>query len=59
MRTRHAWARILTLTVRGASRLAVLGLPGGALSAVPVVWRFVRDVLRELRQRNAALRRAV
>ena len=59
VRTRHAWARILTLTVRGASRLAVLGLPGGALSAVPVVWRFVRDVLRELRQRNLALRRAV
>jgi hypothetical protein len=59
VRTRHAWARILTLTVRGAGRLAVLGLPGGAISAVPVVWRFVRDVLRELRRRDAALRPAV
>jgi hypothetical protein len=58
VRTRHAWARILTLTVRGAGRLAVIGLPGGALSAVPLVWRFVRDVLRELRRRDAALRDA-
>jgi len=59
VRTRHAWARILTLTVHGAGRLALLGLPGGALSAVPLVWRFVRDVLRELRQRDAALRPAM
>jgi hypothetical protein len=59
VRTRHAWARILTLTVRGAGRLAMLGLPGGAISAVPLVWRFVRDVLRELRRRDAALHRAV
>ncbi|HEX3481549.1 MAG TPA: hypothetical protein VHT91_41345 [Kofleriaceae bacterium] len=59
VRTRHAWARVLTLTVRGAGRLALLGLPGGALSAVPLVWRFVRDVLRELRRRDAALRPAV
>jgi hypothetical protein len=58
VRTRHAWARILTLTVRGAGRLAVVGLPGGVLSAVPLVWRFVRDVLRELRRRDAALRDA-
>jgi hypothetical protein len=59
VRTRHAWARILTLTVRGAGRLTMLGLPGGAISAVPLVWRFVRDVLRELRRRDAALRPAV
>jgi len=59
VRTRHTWARILTLTVRGAGRLALLGLPGGALSAVPLVWRFVRDVLRELRRRDAALRPVV
>ncbi len=59
VRTRHAWARILTLTVRGAGRLAMLGLPGGAISAVPLVWRFVRDVLHELRRRDAALRPAV
>jgi len=56
VRTRHAWARILTLVVRGAARLAALGLPAGAISALPVVWRFVRDVLRELRHRDAALR---
>lgn len=59
VRTRYAWARVLTLTVRGAGRLAVLGLPGGAISAVPLVWRFIRDVLRELRRRDAALRPAV
>jgi hypothetical protein len=58
VRSRHAWARILTLTLRGASQLAVVGLPGGALSAVPLVWRFVRGVLRELRRRDAALRDA-
>jgi hypothetical protein len=56
VRTRHAWARILTLVVRGASRLAAFGLPAGAVSALPVVWRFVRDVLRELRHRDTALR---
>lgn len=56
VRTRHAWARILTLVVRGASRLAALGLPAGAVSALPVVWRFVRDVLRELRHRDPELR---
>jgi molybdopterin biosynthesis enzyme len=49
----------LTLTVRGAARLAVVGLPGGVVSAVPLVWRFVRDVLRELRRRDTALRPAV
>jgi hypothetical protein len=54
VRTRHAWARILTLVVRGATRLAALGLPAGAISTLPVVWRFVRDVLRELRHRDAA-----
>jgi hypothetical protein len=59
VRTRHAWARVLTLTVRGAGQLAMLGLPGGALSAVPLVWRFVRDVLHELRRRDTALRPAV
>lgn len=59
VRTRHAWARVLTLTVRGAGRLTLIGLPGGALSAVPLVWRFVRDVLRELRRRDAALRPAL
>lgn len=47
-RTRHAWARILALVVTFARRLAVLGISGGA-AALPIVWRFVRDVLREVR----------
>lgn len=49
VRTRHAWARILTLVVRGCGRLIALGLPAGGLAALPIVWRFVRDVLREIR----------
>ena len=48
-RTRHAWARILTLIVRGTSRLLALGLPTAGLAALPLVWSFVRDVLREIR----------
>jgi hypothetical protein len=47
-RTRHAWARILTLVVTFVRRLAVLGISGGA-AALPMAWRFLRDVLREVR----------
>jgi hypothetical protein len=53
-RTRHAWARILTLVVRSCARLAVLGLPAAGLAALPVVWRFVRDLLRAARELGAA-----
>jgi len=52
VRTRHAWARILTLIVRGTSRLLALGLPTAGLAALPLVWSFVRDVLREIRGWN-------
>jgi hypothetical protein len=54
VRTRHAWARILTLVVRGCGRLIALGLPAGGLAALPIVWRFVRDVLREIRDWRTA-----
>jgi hypothetical protein len=47
-RTRHAWARVLTLVVTFVRRLAVLGISGGA-AALPMAWRFLRDVLREAR----------
>ena len=53
-RTRHAWARILTLVVRCCARIAVLGLPAAGLGALPTVWRFVRDLLREVRALTAA-----
>jgi hypothetical protein len=49
VRTRHAWARVLALIVSSGSRLFALGLPAGGVSAVPLVWRFLRDVLREVR----------
>jgi hypothetical protein len=58
VRTRHAWARILTLVVRGCGQILVFGLPGGAAAIVPLVWRFVRGVLREVRDLQAALRPA-
>jgi hypothetical protein len=53
VRTRHAWTRILTLVVRGVTRLAALGLPAAGVAALPLVWRFLRDVLREIRARSA------
>jgi hypothetical protein len=57
-RTRHAWARVLTLVVSSGGRLLALGLPAGGVSALPLVWRFLRDVLREVRARTAAARPA-
>jgi hypothetical protein len=58
LRTRHAWARILALVVRGCGRILALGLPAGGLAALPLVWGFVRDLLRELRNARAAPRTA-
>src|SRR5213078_81485 len=52
VRTRHAWARILTLVVRGGARIAALGLPAAAIAALPVAWRIVRDALREANDRR-------
>lgn len=54
VRTRNAWLRILTLLARAASRLVALGLPAGGVAALPVLWRFVRDVLAEIRARRPA-----
>ena len=48
VRTRHAWARILALVVAWGGRLAALGMAAG-LSALPMVWRFLRDLLRDVR----------
>jgi hypothetical protein len=59
VRTRHAWARILTLVVRSGSQILALGLPAAAMAALPLVWRFVRDVLREAGDRTAAAGTAV
>jgi len=49
-RTRSAWARVLVVVVRGCRRLLVLGLPSLSVAALPLIWRFVRDVLREYRR---------
>jgi hypothetical protein len=54
VRTRHAWARILALVVSSAGRIAALGLPAAGVSVLPAVWRFLRQVLREVRERTAA-----
>lgn len=58
VRTRHAWARILTLVVSGCGRILTLGLPAAGVSALPLVWRFLRDLLREVRYLTAAPRPA-
>jgi len=58
VRTRHAWARILTLVISGCGRILTLGLPAAGISALPLVWRFVRDLLREVRHLSAAPRPA-
>jgi hypothetical protein len=48
LRTRRAWTRIVALVLGCAAQLAVRGLPAG-IAILPLVWRFLRDVLRELR----------
>lgn len=53
LRTRHAWTRILVLVVRLAGRLVALGTTS-VVTVVPLVWRFLRDVLREVRAPAAA-----
>ena len=58
VRTRHAWARILTRIATGCARIVALGLPAASVTALPAIWRFIRDVLREVRGWNPALRRA-
>jgi len=47
LRTRQCWARVLALIVACCGRFAALGMLSGGLAAVPLVWRFLRNVLRE------------
>lgn len=52
LRTRHAWARILAMAVTWCGRLAALGGPAAGVAALPILWGFLRDVLREVRDRE-------
>jgi hypothetical protein len=52
LRTRRAWTRVVALVLRCAAQLAVRGLPAG-IAILPLVWRFLRDMLRELRAVDA------
>lgn len=46
---RHAFIRAFSATVAGASRLALsLATPGGALLALPAVWKYVNQILSEV-----------
>ena len=48
--TRLTRIRALIVIVRGAARLATLAtVPGGALLALPAIWKFTSQVLAELR----------
>jgi len=47
--SRHAFIRAFSATVAGASRLALsLATPGGALLALPAVWKYVNQILSEV-----------
>ena len=49
--SRIALLRLLIVVGTGAAKLALrLVVPGAQLLVLPAVWKFVRDVLRELRQ---------
>jgi hypothetical protein len=51
LRSRLALVRIVSVVATGAAGLAVkAAVPGGQLLLLPAVWKFVRDVLAELRQ---------
>jgi hypothetical protein len=44
-----ALIRMVTIVATGAAGLALtLSIPGGQLMALPAVWKFVRDVLKEM-----------
>ena len=53
LRTRQAWTRLAALAVSCGGRIATLGV-AGAVTALPHVWRFLRDVLRDVRDPDAA-----
>ncbi len=49
--SRLALIRLLTIVGTGATKLALrLSVPGAQLLALPAAWKFVRDVLEELRR---------
>ena len=49
--SRIALIRIVSIVATGAAGLAVkAAIPGGQVLLLPAIWRFVRDVLAELRQ---------
>jgi hypothetical protein len=49
--SRIAWIRIVSVVATGAAGLAVkAAVPGGQVLLIPAVWKFVRDVLAELRK---------
>jgi hypothetical protein len=51
LRSRIALVRIVSVVATGAAGLAVkAAVPGGQVLLLPAVWKFVRDVLAELRQ---------
>jgi hypothetical protein len=56
LRTRHAWARLVALAASCGGRIAALGGPAG-VAALPLVWRFLRDVLRDVRDPPLAVTR--
>jgi hypothetical protein len=53
LHTRQAWTRLAALAVACGGRIATLGV-AGAVTALPLVWRFLRDVLRDVRDPDAA-----
>jgi len=47
--SRLAFIRMVAIVATGAAGLALtLSIPGGQLMALPAVWKFVRDVLKEM-----------
>jgi len=49
LESRLALIRMVAIVATGAAGLAVtLSIPGGQLMALPAIWKFVRDVLKEI-----------
>jgi len=58
--SRIALIRVVSVVAAGAAGLAVkAAIPGGQVLLLPAVWRFVRDVLAELRQSWPQIRNLV
>ena len=50
LKSRLTMLRMLTISASGAAKIAVLvTTPGGALLALPVVWKYVNQLLKELK----------